>query len=89
MVATSVFIPAKYADILNDIGDFESEVAEAVEHYVTERIIQRIQKARKVIEKYRHKYGCDCETFSTKMQTSAAHHRRIGKKFPLWEQDLL
>jgi len=84
-----VAVNENYLKTLQVFGDVDTLVGEAVEDYLTRRIIERIKAAREKFDGFERKYGMAYIAFSQKMDTDESFHNEINDSNPLWEQDAL
>lgn len=85
----SVALSERYLNTLKFFGDVDQLVGEAVEDYLTRRIIERIKVARDKANEFERKYGMSYIAFSQQMDTDDSFHKKINDANPLWEQDVL
>jgi len=84
-----VRIEKSYLETLRLFGEVDELVNEAVEQYLTNRIIERIKLAREKIRKYEGTYGTNYATFSQRVQLDEGYHNQVNHDNSLWEQDAL
>lgn len=82
-----ISIPNQLMVVLNELGEVESEVTEALEHYITTKLIDHIRKARKKVNEFQQAFGLDYDTFNEKIQSDEDFYQEMSRKNPLWEQD--
>lgn len=78
----------KYVDILQNFGNLEEIVEEALHHYVIERINERIEQARQEVLSFEARYGMTYEQFRERTTTDEAFLEYLEKNRLMWERDL-
>ena len=82
-------IERSYLETLRLFGEVDELVNEAVEQYLTHRIIERIKLAREKVRKYEGTYSTNYATFSQRVQLDEDYYNQVNQDNPLWEQDAL
>ncbi|MFQ6058773.1 MAG: hypothetical protein ACE5MB_07855 [Anaerolineae bacterium] len=86
---STVVIDDRYAEALKAFGEVDTQVNEAIEHYLIDRIRDRLEFVREREREYESKYGLDYETFSRRIQLEEEYYNEVNRANPLWEQDWL
>jgi hypothetical protein len=84
-----VAVNENYLKALQAFGDVDALVGEAVEDYLTRRIIERIKVARERVAEFETKYEMAYSAFSERTQLDEAFYNNLRQANPLWEQDSL
>ena len=85
----TVTLDEDYASTLRTFGDVDELIGEAVEQYLTNRIIERIKSAWEKTSQFEKMYGMDYAAFSERVQVDEKYYEVIANSNPLWEQDAL
>jgi len=83
----SVTLNERRLKALSVFGDVDKLVGEAIDDYLTRKIIDRIKLARAKLEEFEKKYNAPYEVFSEKMALEQSYYDEINQRNPLWEQD--
>ena len=85
----TITIPDKYAEALNALGDVQTAVDIALQHYTIDQISSRIARLRERDQAYQAKYGMDYLSFAQRTAQDEAFVRHVETSTnPVWENDL-
>lgn len=70
----SIALDERYLNTLKAFGDVDKLVDEAIEDYLTRRIIERIKTAREKVNEFESKYGMPYAAFTEKMGMDEAFY---------------
>jgi len=85
---SSVTIRNEFAELLNVLGDVESEVDDALRRYLLDRASERMEHCRKEIRRFEQIYGHSFDELATALASeNSSSLDKIERQHPTWEAD--
>ncbi len=85
---TTLTLDTRYINILQDLGDPNEILEEALRRYTTEQIGERVGLLQHKILALQTKYGLPYEQFYTRVNTDQEFAENLRQTQPSWERDL-